>query len=112
MEREEADRQALRNRAMERARVRAVRAHYAKTLLDQTSDWHTARRIRAYCDALEEELDHGVDDDPCARSARKWLQWARDYAENLDPLNLLPVMPDLPDFKPDELTQYLDPWDA
>jgi hypothetical protein len=112
MESEEADRQALRNLAIERARVRAARAHYANTLLAQANDWHTARRIRTYCDALEKELDHGVDDDTCTRSTRKWLRWARDYAENLDPLNLLPVMPDLPDFKPDELKQYLDGWDA
>ncbi|WP_434447597.1 hypothetical protein [Lentzea sp. E54] len=112
MEREAVDRQALWNLAMEQARVRAVRAHYAKTLLAQANDWYTARRLRAYCDALEEELDHGAYDDTYTQSARKWLQWARDYAENLDPLNLLPVMPDLPDFKPDELKQYLDDWDA
>lgn len=37
------------------------------------------------------------------------VQWARDYAENLDPLNPLP---DMPEFKPDELEPYLDDWDV
>lgn len=62
----------------------------AEDLEHQADRWARSRRIRAYLTAVEEwgrRADRPPD--PAGELAR-WLTWARDYAERLDPLGQRP----------------------
>ncbi|WP_330286387.1 hypothetical protein [Streptomyces sp. NBC_00576] len=68
--------------------------------------------IGEYCDALQRrlaELD-GYLDEQALPSARRWLEWAREYVRGIDPLQHLPGMPTPRDPTPDELQPYLKGW--
>lgn len=49
-------------------------------LRSMTENWHEARRMRGFLDALEAHLASAP-----SRALSRWLDWARDYAEELDP---------------------------
>jgi hypothetical protein len=75
-------------------------ARQARELRSQASAWGEAKALGAYCDAVEEA--HG--DDP---EARRWLDWARRFIEELDPLGEPPSLPEITEAPRDELQQYM-----
>jgi hypothetical protein len=94
-------RRAEEEQAERRAAARALEKGRADALLDQLHRWETARRLRGYLTALEEALEQrqrsttGTDTEPPpAADVIRWLNWARQYTEQLDPLHDLPTMPD------------------
>ena len=48
------------------------------------ADWQEAARIRRFLDAIEARIDGQPDS---SGRAQTWLAWARDRAEQLDPLS-------------------------
>ncbi len=83
---------------------RLFEARRAKELRSQASAWSEAKTLSAYCDAVE--AAHG--DDP---EARRWLEWARGFIEELDPLDKPPSLPEITEAPEDELQQYMpDGW--
>lgn len=48
-----------------------------------TSNWHEAQRLSRFLDALEAHLAQAP-----SRALSKWLDWARDYVEQLDPFSV------------------------
>lgn len=66
------------------------------------------------CDALERRLgalEEDGDEQPTG-SQRRWLDWARRYARDIDPLRRPPDMSTLREPTPDELRPYLKGWSA
>jgi hypothetical protein len=86
------------------ARRQLADSKRAAVLVEQVSNWDTANRIRAYCDAAE--VAHaGVE------NSSDWISWAREYADSLDPLRDPPEAP-VPDERvsPEELRPFLLGW--
>ncbi|WP_330329124.1 hypothetical protein OHS33_04840 [Streptomyces sp. NBC_00536] len=68
--------------AMQEARRRVVRDQLAEVLSEEAGRRQEAAVLRAYCDALERRLAEpgsGVDE-LALKSARSWLEWAREMA--------------------------------
>lgn len=98
--------------AMDVAREQAVREQLAQVLREQAGCWQEAAVLSAYCTALERrisELD-GAADESALESARRWLQWVREYVRSIDPLSRLPEMPHTHEPTPEELKPYLRGW--
>ncbi|WP_327304074.1 hypothetical protein OG730_10945 [Streptomyces sp. NBC_01298] len=109
--RAEEDRKVRWRAAMDSARKQAIQAQLATVLCEQAQDWHQARALSQYCDALERRLaapDGSVA--PETLSTRQWLEWARAYVGSLNPLRELPGMPAPRDPGPEELKPYLKGW--
>lgn len=49
------------------------------------SDWNKAKKIRRFADAMEQKIAE-VDDIDRKKTLLKWIKWARDKADWLDPL--------------------------
>ena len=49
------------------------------------NDWDRAQKIRKFTDALESKV-HDVEDPVLAEKLLKWIEWARDKADWIDPL--------------------------
>ena len=82
-----------------------------QALQRRVAAWDEAQRIRAYCDAVELHLEHHPADDPEeGHAVRKWITWARAYAEHTDPVPALPRMPEKPPIGPGDLRPYLRGW--
>ncbi|MFJ7266454.1 hypothetical protein ACIQV3_07240 [Streptomyces sp. NPDC099050] len=110
-ERAQGDRKIRWQAAVNSAREQAIQAQLATVLRGQAKDWHEARALSQYCDALERQLAlSGGSTGPEAASARQWLEWARAYVRSLDPLRALPGMPVTRDPEPEELKPYLSGW--
>jgi hypothetical protein len=86
-------------RLMDRAAERLLEDQHAGELRRQAEAWHEAERIRRYCDAAE--AAHG----DLAETAR-WLAWARNFAQRLDPLAGPPGAPEILEVTLDELQPY------
>jgi hypothetical protein len=71
-----------------------------KRLLGDVAAWDEARRIRDYCDAVDEAY-------PDEEASREWVTWARDHAAKRDPLTSPPTLPEVRDPSPEELQRYL-----
>ncbi|MFJ9559456.1 hypothetical protein ACIRQQ_05365 [Streptomyces fuscichromogenes] len=98
--------------AMEEAKEQAVREQFAEVLREEAGRWRKAVLIGEYCEALERrlaELDEGLDEQ-ALESARRWLEWAREYVRCIDPLRHPPGMPTPRAPTPDELQPYLKGW--
>lgn len=79
-------------REQEAALVReeeAKRAHYVAALVDDLDEmaarWKHAHDIREFVIAAESALLATADGDPSGR--RAWVEWARGYADSIDPLS-------------------------
>ncbi|MFG2981442.1 hypothetical protein ACGFYQ_09305 [Streptomyces sp. NPDC048258] len=97
--------------AMDSAREQAIQAQLATVLSEQAKDWHQARALSQYCDAMEHRL--AASDGSAAPqvvSTRQWLEWARAYVRSLDSLRELPGIPATGDPDPEELKPYLKRW--
>jgi hypothetical protein len=75
-------------------------ARRADGLRSQAAAWAESRALASYCEAVESA--HG--DDP---GAREWLEWARGFIEDLDPLDAPPSLPEITEAPQDELQQYM-----
>ena len=106
--REQDDRQARWQAAMDQATRMATHDRLVAELEDQVRHWRQIQELRQYCDALEARIQDADDEEP-VEEARRWLAWARDHAEIMDPLFQLPVTP-TPKLRPQELEPYLDGW--
>lgn len=94
---------------MEEAKKRAVWDQLAEVLREEAGRWQEAAVLGEYRDALERRLGEpgsGVDE-PVLESARRWLQWAREFVAAIDPSNGLPRMPTPREPTPDELKGYV-----
>ncbi|MFC5290031.1 hypothetical protein ACFPM7_23500 [Actinokineospora guangxiensis] len=111
-ERERAELHHQWQEAVGHAKREVARDFLAREIKDQAHNWHEARRLHAYCDALEEAIRYACGPDECdIESAWAWLDWARDYADGLDPLSMdLPGMTPPPEPRPADLEPYLDGW--
>ncbi|WP_274563320.1 hypothetical protein [Streptomyces spiramyceticus] len=107
-----AEREVRWRAAMEEARKRAVRDQLAEVLREEAGRWQEAAVLGAYCDALERRLAQQGDavDEPTLGSARRWLEWAREFVQAIDPLNRLPEMPTAREPTSEELKAYLKGW--
>jgi len=65
--------------AMVEARIQHAEHHRADVLAKQVGLWQQANDIRAYCDAIHDQLADDAD-------AAEWVAWARDYARRRDPI--------------------------
>ena len=113
-ERERRERETRWRAAVEEARERALREQLAAVLREEAGRWREAALIGEYCDALERRLgalEADGDEQPTG-SQRRWLEWARRYARDIDPLQRPPSMPTLCEPTPDELRPYLKGWSA
>ncbi|MFJ2595201.1 hypothetical protein [Streptomyces erythrochromogenes] len=109
--RAEEDRKIRWQAAMDSAREQAIQAQLATVLDEQAKEWHRARALSQYCDALERRLAASDGSAaPEAVSTLQWLEWARAYVGSLDPLRELPGMPTLHDPAVEELKPYLTGW--
>ncbi|WP_248844063.1 hypothetical protein [Streptomyces hirsutus] len=105
------DREVRWRAAMEKAKEQAVQAQFAETLLEQAGRWQEATALRAYCDALEHRIaEEAGAEEPQVASARRWLAWARRYAQSVDPLHQLPTVPTPREPQPEDLKPYLKGW--
>ena len=94
--------------AMDMARKRYAHHALATELTSQVDAWTLASRMRGYCNELESGLGKSQpSDEP---GARAWLEWARNYAESIDPLGVLPTMPGVQPAKTEDLIPFLDGW--
>lgn len=109
-ERALAEREALWTAAMDEARVRAVEAQLAEVLREQSEAWRDSQRLHEYCDALEQRLHAARPEESGLADARRWLDWARQYARSIDPLVLLPSMPKTREVKSEDLKPFLRGW--
>jgi hypothetical protein len=85
---------------MDEAAERLLHDHRANQLRNQADSWDQADRIRRYCAAAE--AAHGDRTDTAS-----WLEWARAYAANLDPLTQPTTTPELSDVSIEEMQPYL-----
>ena len=102
----EAEREWQRRVAAERAKVLLRESHRAHVLAEQAAEWRRAREQRAYADAMEAAVE-AVSDPVEHAAATEWLVWARQHAEELDPLNHALRMPDDPEPTPEALRPFL-----
>jgi hypothetical protein len=106
--RETDDRQARWQAAMDEATRLATYDRLVAELEQQVRCWRMIQDLRQYCDALEARIDDADDDEPVDQ-ARRWLAWAREHAEIMNPLFQLPVTP-APKLRPADLEPYLEGW--
>ncbi|MFD3805921.1 hypothetical protein ACFWTC_20430 [Streptomyces sp. NPDC058619] len=111
-ERAGAEREVRWRTAMEEAKKRAVREQLAEVLREEAGRWQEAAVLGEYCDALERRIAEpgSAVDWPALESARRWLEWAREFVCAIDPLNRLPEMPTPREPTPDELKAYVKGW--
>jgi hypothetical protein len=105
-DREQRERQARWEHAMEVARSRYTEHARALILHDQLEQWELATRLRRYCDELDASAIKPEPSDE--QSPREWSIWARSYAESIDPLRVVPTMPAIPEPKTEDLKPFLD----
>ncbi|WP_413806755.1 hypothetical protein [Streptomyces sp. OE57] len=111
-ERARKDREVRWGAAMEEAKELAVREQLAQVLREETGRWREVVAIGEYCDALERRLAEleGDLNEQALESARRWLDWAREYMRGIDPLKHPWGMPTPRDPTPGELQPYLKGW--
>jgi hypothetical protein len=101
-------RQARWQAAMDEATWLATQDRLVAELEQQVHSWRLIQDLRQYCQALEARIEDADDDEP-VDEGRRWLAWARERAESMDPLLQLQVTP-TPQLRPEELEPHLDGW--
>lgn len=106
-------RQIERKRKWEIAREKAVLdltdSHRAELLVSQTAKWREVATIRDYADAIVERAQAKQDDD-ARRDALEWAEWARRYADRIDPLQQRLSLPEPPEVTHEALQPFMDGW--
>lgn len=93
----------------ERAKVLLQEHHRAEVLIKQADDWRCAGQLRAYVEAIREKASAMTSDEERAAASR-WVEWASAFAERLDPLNRVIVMPEEIEPKPEALKPFMGGW--
>jgi hypothetical protein len=101
LERREKERQAQEDRRAWAAATELAAIHHATdghpaALRKQMAGWREAHEVRAYCDAMA----NACGDEP---ETSEWVQWARGYADQLDPLRAHPKAPPAPTPTPEQI---------
>jgi hypothetical protein len=92
--------------AMDRAKS-DFREHARSTVLsDQASSWLYASRLRDYCAALEVKIS----DSSAVDGTVEWIEWARSFADSVDPVSNVPTMPVIPEPSSEDLRPFLHGW--
>jgi len=90
--------------AMARAKQRHTEHHRSGILDTQIAAWQRAQAIRSYCDAIEQDRPGDAD-------AVGWADWARAFADAIDPLGAILITPQPPaDPSADDLRPFLEGW--
>jgi hypothetical protein len=90
---------------MATAREWLTQDHRIARLTADVNAWDQARRIRAYCDAVEAKHPDNAD-------VREWIAWSRAHAQRL-PARYRPAFPEPPEATPEALQPYLpEGWSA
>jgi hypothetical protein len=76
-------------REIEAALARHREEQRIKQLEDQAAEWSRARAIRAFVQAVEDELRHRAPNGEIPDELSAWIFWARGCATRLDPLSAL-----------------------
>ncbi len=71
-------------RRLEREELQQAELKRVHALVHKATDWRTANEIRAYATAIESSLA-GVSDVNTLEEKRRWVQWAMEKADWLDP---------------------------
>jgi hypothetical protein len=71
----------------EQARIQAEEAQRVKQLETAAADWSSSKAIRAFVDAVEIEANRRHAGSEVPQDLVKWIDWAREYAQDLDPLS-------------------------
>jgi hypothetical protein len=101
LERVEKDGEENRAREMERQKIEAEAQRKRnlewrqkheederRKLLEQAGEqWERAHRVRAFVNACEVEIQKQAGSVPPESRAAQWLAWAREYADQIDPLS-------------------------
>lgn len=104
-----------RKRQWEAARENAVQAltdgHRAEVLQGQVAKWREVAAIREYVGALERQA-RAAGDEVTREAALEWVQWAREYADHIDPLQRPVGLPAAPEVTYSALQPFMGSWSA
>jgi hypothetical protein len=89
---------------MDDARAKLLEAHRAAQLRAEADRWHEAEKLRRYCDALAKGA---------GTHEGEWIEWARAYANQIDPLSDPIGIPTPPEETIESLDRFMpDGWSA
>ena len=92
-----------RDAGVERAKRRYLDDLRAHAAAEHAERWHRAERLRAYAEAMRKR--------PSGEGTDAWLDWITTRADRLDPPDLVPAPPRLPQDLPEhEIREYLQAW--
>ena len=77
----------LQQQREELQRQQQIEHERVEQLIAEAEAWHQSQRLRAYLRAVEDALHRCGDPLDEASEMVRWLQWARDQADRLDPLS-------------------------
>jgi hypothetical protein len=104
-----------RKRQWEIAREKAIQAltdsRRAELLAGQVAHWREVAAIREYADELEQRWLAETDQDK-RLAALEWVQWARDFADRTDPVQLQVRLPPPPEPTHTALQPFMRGWSA
>lgn len=109
-EKAKAERRVRWEQAMSEAKDKAVQAHYAQALIEVVESWQRYKTVVEYCAALETLVEKAPPGHADLESAKQWRDWARTYADSINPLTNLPTMPSIPEIRPEDLKPFLSGW--
>ncbi|WP_234312358.1 hypothetical protein [Streptomyces griseus] len=95
--------------AMQEARVRYAEACRVRHLEAQEEAWRRAEGLTEYVSALRlhaESLPIG----PAREEAETWIAWAESHVQRLNPLNGSPLLPAIPEPRPEDLKPFMHGW--
>lgn len=102
-----------RKRQWEAARENAIQQltdnHRADILRDQVARARDAAAIREYTTQLQQHAESDLEGDARA-DALAWVNWARTYADRIDPLHQLTRLPEPPEPTPSNLAPFMGRW--
>jgi hypothetical protein len=95
--------------AMHRAKHDLRETHRADVLRDQLERWHTANQLDEYLTAMRRAIAEATSDEERGE-AERWLAWASEYRQSIDPLHHRLAMPRDPEPTPEALQPFLRGW--
>ncbi len=88
---------------VERAKLHYLEDLRARAAAEHAERWHQAERLRAYAEAMRKR--------PHNEGTDAWLDWITTRADRLDPPDLVPASPQLPEDIPEhQIHDYLRAW--
>ena len=93
-------------RAMEVAKREFAVAYRTDVLFRQVDDWHRARQVREYLDAMQLAID-AIGDPDDAIAAKEWHRQAEELVAIVDPLAQRLYVQAVPEPKADDLKPFL-----